>query len=218
MPFRRLTSVTSVLLFLLVLSCGLLYSQGGKFGTAYISGTWSDACPCTIPCPCWKNHESSAEWCVNFHVFKIQTGSYDGVDLSGSVFVLVNLPQRSWEAPVADTLLVDTSDVRKSAAIENSLKQLFSFAPTKVSRGPIRYDQSGKKQRVSIPSLLDYRVSFERDQILSADVSENLYYWLSNPRQGLVESLVYSPVSGMTVKYANTNAISAEFHVRVPEH
>jgi len=155
---------------------------------------------------------------VNFHAFKIQTGSYDGVDLSGSVFVLVNLPRQSWEAPVADTLFVNTSDVRKSAAIENSLKRLFSFAPTKVSRGPIRYHESGKKQTVSIPGLLEYRVSFERDQILSTDVSENLYYWLSNARQGLVESLVYSPVRGKPVKYANTNAISAEFRVRVPEH
>jgi hypothetical protein len=155
--------------------------------------------------------------CVNFHVFRVHSGSYDGVDLGGSVFVLVNLPKGPWQAPIANALFVDTGDARKVAAIANSLKHLFGFTVPTVSRASIQYSESGRKQRVSIPGLLSYNISFERDQLLSADVSENLYNWLTNARQGSVESVVYSPGTGETAKYANTNAIFAEFRIPVPQ-
>ena len=217
MLLARSARVRALLLSLVGASSGLIYAQNGRLGATYISGTWSDACPCNIPCPCWKRHESSARMCVKFHVFRIRNGSYDGVDLSGSVFVLMNSPKGLRQAPVADTLFVDTDDARKAAAIENSLKRLFAFTPPKVLRTSIQYYESGKKQRVSIPGLLSYNVSFERERRLSDDVSENLYNWLSNARQGSVESVVYSSAVGEIVKYANTNAISAEFRILVPQ-
>lgn len=205
-----------LLLCLIVASSGLILAQNSKFNSDYISGTWSDACPCNIPCPCWKRHESSAQMCVNFHVFKIQSGSYEGADLSGSVFVLLNLPKAPRQVPVPDALFVATDDGRKAAAIEDGLRHLFGFTAPTVSRTSIQYFDSGKKQRVSIPGLLSYEVSFERKQRLSDDVSDNLYSWLSNAKQGSVKLVVYSPATGEKVKYAHTNAISAEFRIRVP--
>lgn len=217
MLLARSARVRALLLSLVGASSGLIFAQDRRFGTTYISGTWSDACPCNIPCSCWSRRESSAQTCVNFHVFRIQSGWYDGADLTGSVFVLLNLPKGPRQAPVPDTLFVAADDPRKAAAIEDGLKRLFGFTAPTVSRTSIQYFESGRKQKVSIPGLLSYEVSFEREQRLSADVSDNLYNWLSSPKQGSVESVVYSPTAGERVKYANTNAISAEFRIRVPQ-
>ena len=217
MTLRYRLSLCLFLSLLLTLAGVVIYAQGTGQGTNYISGTWSDACPCEIPCPCWQKHEPSVQRCVNFHVFRIQNGSYHDVDLSGSVFVLLNLPTEPWHPPAPDTLFVDANDSKKAAAMANAFKILFSFAPPKVLRTPIEYAISGRKQRVSIPGLLSYAVSFEHEQTLSPATSQNLYSWLSNARQGSVDSVVYSPTAGEEVKYSNTNALFAEFRIRVPQ-
>lgn len=208
--------VSTILVLLSGVSFGLIFAQINRVGSAYISGTWSDACPCKIPCPCWSNHESSAQVCTNFHVFRIETGSYHGVDLSGSVFVLLNLPKGVRQRPIANTLFVNADDPRRAETIERGFRDLFAFAAPKVLRAPIHYSQSGRRQTVLIPGLLSYNLSFEREQRLSPDVSLNLYHWLSNARQGFVQSVLYYPERDERVEYSNTNAISAQFRVPVP--
>jgi hypothetical protein len=193
-----------------------LYSLGVKNDKSYIIGTWSDACPCHIPCTCWGKQISNAQWCINFHVFSIRSGSYNGVDLSGSVFVLLNLPSAPGQVPHPDSLFISTGDARKAAAIQGSLKQIFGFAPPHVLRTHITYGEEDGEQRLSIPSLLLYSITFQPEQRMSADVSENLYGWASNARQGKVESVVYSPAGSQKVEYSNTNAISARFRIPVP--
>lgn len=200
-------------LVILLLSCFYLGGQEQESNRTIISGKWSDACPCKIPCPCWKTHKSAARRCVNFHVFHIQSGQYSGVDLAGSIFVLVNLPLALGQAPVPATLFIDTADLKKASAIEDSLRTLFGFTPANVTVAPIRYRESGKTERLWIPGLLSYKVSFEHKRSLSSEVSENLYEWLSDPKQGLVESLIYLPQGQDPVEYSQTNALFGYFRI-----
>jgi len=207
----------SVLLSFVILCCPLSGGQKTEPSREMIVGTWSDACPCKISCPCWRNHRSSVQLCVNFQVFRIQSGRFFGVDLAGSTFVLANLPLGPHRAPVADTLFVDVSDGARTSAAEESVRVLFGFAPRKVSHTSIQYRESRNAQRVVIPGLLSYKVSFGHRLAISSEVADNLYPWLSNPKQGIVESVIYSPQGEIPVKYSKTNAISAEFRIPVPQ-
>lgn len=154
--------------------------------------------------------------CTNFQVFRIRNGSYHGVNLSGSVFILMNLPVDPGKQPVAHTLFVDANDATKIAATQDALRNLFGFAPPNVLGTSIKTRFTKATEDVSIDGLLSYRVSFDQERGLSPGVSENLYDWLSNPRQGIVRVVLYSPPIGATVKFANTNAISGTFHIQVP--
>ena len=203
--------------FLLFLGCSslLLYALSGAPSASIISGSWSDACPCNIPCPCWSKHQSSAQFCTNFHVFKIRSGSYQGIDLARSVFVLANLPRAPRQAPVADTLFVGTADEKKALAIENLVREVFSFSPSRVLLTSIQFRESVKKQELLIHGVLHYKIDFEVQRPLSNEVSENLYPWLSDTKQGIVKSVIYSPKQGEAIEYSNTNALSGTFRVSV---
>jgi hypothetical protein len=202
-------------LFAWFLSCSsvVLCALSSQPSTSEISGTWSDACPCSIPCSCWRKHQSSAEFCVNFHVFKIRSGTYDGTNLAHSVFVLANLPRAPREAPVPDTLFIGTTDEKKASAIEGAVRRLLFFAPLRVLRTPIRYHETKNKQEVSIRGILLYKIDFDVQQPLSDEVRENLYPWLSDARQGIVKLVVYSRRDGKTIEYVNTNALWGIFRV-----
>jgi hypothetical protein len=139
------------------------------------------------------------------------------VDLTGSTFILLNLPANPGEAPIPNTLFVDTTDGQKALAIESAVRNLFGFSPATVSRAPIEYQESGKTLQVIIPGLLSYNISFRREQPLSPVVSDGLYLWLSNPKQEIVQSVIYSPKAQNRVEYFKTNAISAEFRIPVRE-
>lgn len=183
---------------------------------SYLSGTWSDACPCRIPCPCWGQHRSSARLCVNFHTFRIEDGRFHGVSLRGAVFVLLNLPQGPYEEPVAGTLFVSKGDEDRATVIENALGDVFGLAPDSVSLNSIEYLESGTTVVVKIPGLLSYRVSFPRGKELSPEVSKGLYPWLFDARQGVVETVVYAPQKAETVAYSGTNALWGRFRIPVP--
>lgn len=211
--FSRPAARNSFLVFFAALSCGPLCLQNSGSGPTYISGTWSDACPCSIPCSCWKMNRSSAQLCVNFHVFRIRSGLYDGTDLAGSTFVLVNLPRVPGERPVPDTLIIGMADAKTASAIENVVRHSFAFSPSNVSRTAMQYHETERTQELLIRGLLNYKISFEVERPLSDEVSENLYPWLSNTRQGIVKSVIYSPAAGKTVRYSDTNAISGVFRI-----
>jgi hypothetical protein len=205
-------------LFVLLVFCSsvLLRAQDHQSEAPEISGTWSDACPCSIPCPCWHKHKSSARVCVNFHVFRIRQGTYDGVSLAESVFVLEGLPRIPGQAPATHTLFVNSADPRKASAIESVVRR-FGLAPPRVSRTVIEYHGTDKTEELLIPGVLRYEVSFEVQRPLSDEVSANLYPWLSSPRQGTVKSVVYSAPGEETVTYSNSNALSAAFRIPTPE-
>jgi hypothetical protein len=203
------------LLFLLLTSSStLLCMQDFQFHV--ISGTWSDACPCSIPCPCWSKNQSRAELCVNFHVFKITGGGYNGVKLENNIFVLENSPTAPRQRPAAHTLYVGTTSTAESEAIEQFVKRSLGMSPTRVLRVRINFEERHHTLAVNIPDVLSYKISFERNRPLSSEVEQNLYPWLSNPRQGITTAVIYTPRAGTFVKYSSTNALSGDFRVPVP--
>ena len=78
----------------------LMQAGNGVPHTTYdLEGVWSDACPCKIPCPCWKTQTANVVRCVNPQVFHITKGHFGSHDLSGVTFVLVGLPNRNYGPP-----------------------------------------------------------------------------------------------------------------------
>jgi hypothetical protein len=207
----RLRARTAWLGFLLLVSSTI---TSGTSKLSIIVGTWSDACPCEIPCQCWSTLQSSTEFCVNFHVFKIQNGTYDDVNLAQSIFVLENIPRAPRLAPKTNTLIIGTTDQRKASAIEHLVRQVFSFKPRNIVLTNITMYDREKYQEVSIPGRLHYRISFTENRPLADQVSEHLYPWLSEVKQGTVKNVIYSPPDGQRVEYSGTNALSGVFRVR----
>jgi hypothetical protein len=83
-----------------------------------IQGYWSDVCPCTVPCPCWKTGHANAKICLNVHIFRITKGEYGGVTISGAKFVLINRSDRAYEAPRPQIVIIDkTVDEPQAVAI-----------------------------------------------------------------------------------------------------
>ena len=137
------------------------------------------------------------------------------MDLRGAVFVLLNLPQGPYEQPIVGTLLVSKKDEDRVTVIQNLLGDVFGLAPNSVSLNSIGYLESGKTVVVKIPGLLSYRVSFPGGKELSPEVSEGLYPWLFDSRQGVVETVVYSPPDAETVAYSGTNALWGRFRIPI---
>lgn len=137
------------------------------------------------------------------------------MDLRGTVFVLLNLPQGPYEQPIVGALLVGKKDEDKAALIVSLLGDVFGLAPNSVSLNSIGYLESGKTIVVKIPGVLSYRVSFPHGKELSPEVSEGLYPWLFGYRQGVVETVVYSPPDAETVAYSGTNALWGWFRIPI---
>lgn len=182
----------------------------------FIEGVWSDVCPCSIPCSCWHTHRSNAPRCLNFHVFKVIHGMYGGTDLSGATFVLLNLPASAFQAPSPRTLFIDQGlSEQKAIAIEGLIGKY--FGPTHTRRAPIDFREHSSRQEVTIPGILSFGISLDSSLDLSDQVSEDLYPWLFNPKQGIAYHVSYLPLGQEPIRYSGTNAISASFRILVTD-
>jgi hypothetical protein len=198
---------------LILMSCALCVVVVFSSPKTYLSGTWSDACPCKIPCSCWKTLRSSASLCVNFQVFKIEDGVYDGEDLAGVVFVVLNEPGASGEAPLPHTVFLPNLEKNKSAALEKAVNDLLNLRTARVVHSAIKHVLNHNEQKVEIPGILKYDI-YVNGNYPSKDVSDHVYSWLSNPKQGHTKSVIYLPDG---VKYSKTNALFARFKIPIPE-
>jgi hypothetical protein len=208
----RWLSHATVRLFTFATVLLALFSESGSPLVGYVSEVWSDACPCTIPCTCWRTHRSSAEMCANFPVFKVLQGRYRGRELGGSVFVLLNLPSSPHRAPVANTLYIDSAvDEETASAIISLIGSI--FAPLHEARIHIQFVEGAKTQALIIPGLLEYKVNFTGDYNVSDEVLNYLYPWLADPRQGTVEQVAFYRSNNNVVQYSGTNAILARFRI-----
>jgi hypothetical protein len=188
--------------FALVLAVSLFGSSGRLPGyrSDLISGVWSDACPCLVPCGCWRTQRSAAVKCVNLHVFKVQRGTYEDVDLTGSVFVLLNLPTEAHAAPKANTLFVESSaSPRQREAIEALVSNYFGPVPSKSV--VIKFSQDGHGQKAVIPGLLNYKIKF-REMSPADEVKDYLYTWLYDAKQGTTLEVTYTPPGQKEVRYS----------------
>src|SRR5271165_4625343 len=73
-----------------------------------LSGTWSDACPCKPPCPCWRTRKSNVPACVNLQLYRPDSEQDNSRSASHSAFLLVGTPERSYQAPTSYVLYFDT--------------------------------------------------------------------------------------------------------------
>lgn len=208
MHVLRRGGVIKHLLMLLTLVLSLFSQDGRRLG--YISGVWSDACPCKAPCPCWKTHRSSSVRCVNFHVFKVEHGEVGGYKLTGAIFVLLNLPKAPHSAPTADTLFIDSKVSEDKAAVIESVI-LSHLGPLHVQSVAMKLDSQGDRQQLNIPGILAYAIETQGASP-PPSVADFLYPWLTSAKQGRVRFVKYVGEGNQSVEYLGTNALMAQFH------
>jgi Protein of unknown function (DUF1326) len=181
----------------------------------YVSGLWTDACPCKVPCPCWRTGHSSAPDCVNLHVFYITHDTGLDSNLNEARFILLNIPVSSHNAPAPQALFIDLhTDDRRSTLIKALVSEY--FGDVEVRRVPIDVSQQMHSQTASIPGVLDYQVQFPDEVSPIPEVADYLYPWLSKPVQGLTFKIEYTSLDGKKVRYSGTNAIKANFRMKRP--
>jgi hypothetical protein len=183
-------------------------------GPRDVSGAWSDACPCAIPCPCWRTHKSSVRTCLNIQTFQIGKGRYEGADLSGAAFVLLSLPVLPGEAPIPERLFVSDSATEKEthairALIERQLGEVT------VSRAPLRITADNDRVEASVAGVISYRVRAAGQAPPLAGVSNYLYPWLSDVKQWTAEEVTYRSPAGERTRYSNTNSLHGHFRIPV---
>lgn len=182
----------------------------------YVEGKWSDACPCKVACPCWKTKRSSSQLCVNVQVFQVTSDSSSSNKLTGSRFVLLNLPDDSYQAPRADTLFIDvTLPDSKSAQIESLVKN--TFGTFKVVRVPIEIMERDSRLNVRVAERLRYEAETD-GKAPAQEVIEHLYPWLHNPEQGYTVSadIKYGRDNKESIQYSRSNSIFAKFRMLKP--
>lgn len=96
--------------FLLTVTIRLLLISSLTLGqtnhpTEIVEGSWTDVCPCDIPCTCWKTYKSTTDRCVNFHIFRVDRGAYESADLAGAIFIVMSIPSTPYESPVSRDLV-----------------------------------------------------------------------------------------------------------------
>src|SRR5260370_11785389 len=79
-----------------------------------ISGSWSDACPCSTPCPCWRTGKANVPHCLNVQVYQPDTSNFSG---RKPAFVLIGNSE-GYRAPSQYVLYVDDS---AEAAVARSM-------------------------------------------------------------------------------------------------
>jgi hypothetical protein len=207
------------LLFPKAVLCGIIiFSIGESFSTmsqtADLKGEWSDACPCSIPCPCWRSSKSNVRHCVNIQLFHIHHGAYNGIDFDNSVFVLMNTPEGDFESPSPYLLYAPMKYQRNNiTTLAQLFRERFKLSP----RLGIRFvridaDINATRHRVSIPQVLTYDVYAEGglSSRLDNTVGPYLYPWLHATKQWRVQVVMYLPNK---VEYQATNALYGQFNI-----
>src|SRR5260370_14824530 len=100
-----------------------------------MSGLWSDACPCHVPCLCWRTGSSSSPNCFNVNLYRITQDESHTTNLRGSQFVVIESSDAPYAAPFPQTVFVDSSASPDQVRVITSLAEKY-FAHAKVIRHP----------------------------------------------------------------------------------
>jgi hypothetical protein len=200
-----------VLAALAILAFALFEDRSTAPHDSTVSGFWSDACPCKIPCPCWRTGHSSAPKCLNLHLYRILQDDSETANLRGLQFVVLESPDAPYAAPVARTVFVDslTSDGQIIALTGLAEKYL---GHVQFVRQHLVFRETRGNQRLEIPDLLSFNIEISNSPPQN-EVSNFLYSWLKNPKQGVASEVWYGPAGQEAIKYSGTNALTAEFHM-----
>jgi hypothetical protein len=83
-----------------------------------LNGDILESCSCWAPCPCWIGADPDGDSCLGFNAYHIESGSIDGVDVSGSDFVRVFDIRGNPRVPGSwrEYILVDSDATDRQAA------------------------------------------------------------------------------------------------------
>lgn len=208
-----------VVLYAVALTVGVPQGAAGtpQSNSSYLKGEWSDACPCKVPCPCWKTGQSSVEKCTNFHLYLIPEGRYAGKTLRNTAFVVVNVSHvsRGRPLPTVSYIELGASPVERTA-VSAFLREVYPGAHIPLHRKSIKFKSTATKHLATISGLLTYEVAFPNagsSKKPVESVSSYLYPWLSEPQQGETTRVAFQG-NRSNVKYSGTNALRARFLYR----
>jgi hypothetical protein len=183
-----------------------------------ISGTWSDACSCTISCPCWQTGRANVRHCLNVQVFQPNANASNPPNTK-TTFVVVGSSEGYWAPSQSQyTLYVDNSeDIAMIRKLSKFFQAYYGIDPLAPRRATIEMEVSRQVQHLKIPGILNYKIEPIPQATLSQGVRDYLYDWLVKPEQWRTKTLSYRPAGGHAVGYKGTNSLIAEFHI-TPEN
>jgi hypothetical protein len=208
-------NITSVCLGILVTLCVMpLRDAGGwcsvpKDLSRAVSGTWSDACSCSIPCTCWRTGRSNVQHCLNVQVFQLD--SLESVEKS--TFVLVGNSAGYWP-PSQYVLYFDNgADELLVRKLSSFFQTFYGAKPMPLSAVKLKLRVSPRRRHLEIPGILHYDIESGSRTAVSDMVRGYLYEFLTEPEQWRARELRYQSKLGRGGKSRGTNALVARFRI-----
>lgn len=153
-PRRKVTALLLITLFLASDQAGwpAFVSRDD-----HIIGLWSDACPCQIPCPCWKSGKANASLCVNVQLYAISQAVLNGVATRDLQFVLVAMPTGPHGISIPRRAYVDSGVPGEKVRTMTKLIEMMYGVSVQVIRRKVHISTSSEKHEVTIPGVLTYK-------------------------------------------------------------
>jgi hypothetical protein len=134
-----------------------------------ISGQYAETCSCDFICPCILTQmaETTHGWCKFAMGFRVDSGNFDGVDLSGTKFIVVGYTPKSmaegnWEVGVIvdESASKEQSESLTAIASGQSGGPMANIAPLiatfhGVERRAVTVDGSDGTWSVTAPGLIE---------------------------------------------------------------
>jgi hypothetical protein len=179
------------------------------------TGVWSDACPCAIPCSCWRHGKANVPKCVNVQVYAPKSSGRSRAN--DPVFVLVGLPVKPYGSPSAYSLFIDK---RMSRPVVDAMRDFFEdnywIQPGTEQIVHVNARLRPDSQVVEIPGVLSYKAHLLSNDV-DQDVGRYLYPWLDTPKQWTTQIVRYKQREDGFVEYSGTNSLFATFNLGEPE-
>jgi hypothetical protein len=200
-----------------ILSAMLVLQGAAERNPKKPSGAWSDACPCKIPCSCWRSERANVARCVNVQVYAPKLADGGEGTKHGPVFVLVGVPATPFLSPSSFSLFIDARMPKSTVDLMSDFfEDNYGIQPGTGKIVPIKTALYPDSQTVKIPGALSYQVRLLSEDV-DPNVKEYLYPWLGEPRQWRTRAVHYTSSAGKVDKFSGTNALSAGFNLGEPE-
>jgi hypothetical protein len=174
-----------------------------------ISGNWSDACPCSVPCPCWRTGRANGPHCWNVQVFQLEKPL-----TRRETLILVGSSEGYW-APSQYILYTDkTADDSGIRKLSGFFEANYGVDVRASRRAEIRDESSRGQLRIEIPGILKYYIEPSPATPLSGTVRDYLYSLVAKPAQWKTRLVKYqSRESESTIEYKRTSSLIGELHL-----
>lgn len=172
-------------------------------------GLWTDACPCPIPCTCWRTKRAGTKQCLNVQVFFLSQGAHRGRELQPMAIVLINISGRDFGSPVPLIAYVDNSIDDEGLDFATALLAARGLMPSAgVHRKKLTSRVTKDSITVGVGDILDYKIATTTHSAPERNVKDHLYPWLTEPEQWVAEG-VRLHLAEIDASYRGTNALAA---------